>query len=103
MQRVVVMRLGCEMDHRIMLRHQFIDQDVVADIPLDQREPLGIQPFERRTVGRIGHLVEYRDFGVGVRNHVVHEVRPNESRSPSYKDSFHSTNVGSTRTGAEAT
>ncbi|GGJ70892.1 hypothetical protein GCM10007173_32180 [Glutamicibacter ardleyensis] len=72
-----------------MLRHKLIDQHVVADISHDKVYPFGINTGQRLPIRGIGHFIKDCDFTVGVLNHVVDKVRPNESCSPSYKDSFH--------------
>ena len=89
-QRVVVVRLGGEVDH-----------DVVARRPARRRarrrrcrparsaNRSAGQPVERRPVARVGELVQHGDVMVGVVQHVVDEVGADEAGAAGDEKSLH--------------
>ena len=79
-QGPVHMGLGGEVHHHVVRSDQLIDQLGVADIALDQREPVLGKSIERAAVARVGEEVEHGDRVVGVVEDMTDEVRADKSR-----------------------
>src|SRR5699024_7917514 len=76
-QRVVVVRLGGEMHHRVDARDQLVDQLGVGHVADDE---LGAAAGQRGAVAGVGELVEHRDVDLGPQAPgQVHEVRADEA------------------------
>ena len=88
-ERVVVVRLRCVVDDRVVGRDQRVDGVLVGDVADDELHPVLGQAGQRLLRGGVGELVEDGDAVVGVLDEVVHEVRPDEPRAPGHEKAFH--------------
>ena len=73
------MRLGGEVDDRVVVGDQLVDERGVRDVADDQLDPVLGQPVEGLAAGGVGQLVEHGHRQVGVVHDVVHEVGADEA------------------------
>ena len=85
---VVVVRLGREVHHRVVLGDQRLHDGGVGHVADDQPDPVGGRPSSAAAAGGVGQLVEHRDLGVGVRDEVVDEVGADEAGAPGDEESI---------------
>ena len=72
-----------------MAPHQLVDQAGVADVALNECEAIFGQPRQGRAIPGICQLVQYRDGGAGVVEHVANEVGSDESCPASHEKFRH--------------
>jgi hypothetical protein len=65
--------------HDIGIFHQPVDQRGVGDVTLHEGEAIGVESVERSQIAGVGELVEHGHMIVGVLQHIVHEVRTDET------------------------
>ena len=83
-QGVVVVRFGCEVDDGVGGGHELVDKRVLADVPLDELDALG----QVRAVACVGELVH--DGHAKALRRLPDKIRPNEPRTASDQQTFHS-------------
>ena len=87
-QRAVDMSFGGEINDRVGLRRQLVDQLVVADVAAN--EAITRLPFDIGQVGEVAgvrELVQHRDLDLRARTpEVAHEIRADEARGARDKD-----------------
>jgi hypothetical protein len=83
-QRVVVVGLRGVVHDDVVGGHEFIDQGLVADVPLDELETVGRKMLERLQVARVRHLVEDGHEVVRGGHHVVDKIGADEAGAAGY-------------------
>ena len=97
---VVVVRLGREVHHRVVVGDQRVDRGGVGDVAHHQLDPVGGQVGQRLGARGVGQLVEDRHPGVGVLDDVAHEVGADEAGATGHEQAFHGLILGERRCGA---
>ena len=78
-----------EMDHTVDTPHDLLHRRIVLDVGGNEFEPGIVRALRQAVhVARIGQFVDHHDLVPGMpAQPVVDEVRPDESRTPSYQES----------------
>jgi hypothetical protein len=80
-QGVVVVALRRVVHNDVAVFDEAVDKGRVGDVALDEGEPLGVESVERGHVARVGEIVEDGHVVIGGLEHVMHEVRTDETGS----------------------
>ena len=88
-QRVVVVRLGREVHHRVVRRDQRVDHEAVGDVADDQAHPVGRERVDRLAGGGVRELVQHGHVRGGVVHDVVDEVGADEAGSTGDEQAVH--------------
>ena len=78
-QRVVVVRFGGVVHDGIRVGEELVNEGRVGDVALDEGDARVGQPVEGCQVAGVRELVEHCHVVVGVLDHVMHEVRADET------------------------
>ena len=71
----------------IVTWHDFIKQIRIADVAVDELDPVLRQPLDILPVAGIGERVQHGDVHIRVMvNHIVHEVGADEAASAGHKN-----------------